>query len=423
MTDPTRQVKITNLADVHSERMRWAWAGILPLNSTTLFGGRGDVGKSTFALHIAGLATHGRLDGDLHGIPVDVLIVSHEDPLAAIVKPRAIANGVDVTRLHHFAIEDQEVGGVTVPKLPLDALALREAIRTTNARIVIVDPVTSTLEGDNDKVHDVRAVLDTLAAIGEEMGVTFICIAHFRKGTSGSASDFISGSHAYRDAVRALLLFARDKEAGETVVSLEKGNYTNVAPNFAYRIDPTTVDTDDGDRTSVGRIVMLGTTDRSVADVVAAEGGPNYGALRADILAFIRHAPGAVSTAEILAEFPEPEFKATTIRSNLSRLAKAGAVTTPIRGFYSTPHQPQMASGSGDPEASTADVAPPSRAATSATTATSTPDIAHVADVAPPRARGSATFNDDEPGYCRHGVTLGGRCSRCGGVAEVRDVA
>lgn len=408
MTTEPRKARITNVADVKSERMRWFWEGILPLSGVAVVGGRGDVGKTTFSLYLSGLATHGTLEGDLYGTPIDVLIVSHEDPLATIVKPRAIANGVDVTRLHHFAIEARDIGGTVVPKLPLDALALRKAIRETGARLVIVDPVTSTLEGDNDKVADVRAVLDTLATIGEEMGVTFICIAHFRKGTSGAASDFISGSHAYRDGPRAVLLFARDKEANETVVTLEKGNYTNGAPNFAYRIDSVIVDTDDGERTEVGRIIMLGNTDRSVADVVAMDATPHFGQIRGDILAFIRNAPRPVSTTEILAAFPEPDYKATTVRSNLSRLASSGLVTTPMRGVYST------ATRTGD-IAAVPDVAPPSRDVTNATSATNNRDVAHVADVAPPRARGSATLVD--PGYCPHGVTVGERCSRCGGVA------
>lgn len=333
----SRSARLTSFGSVRTARQRWFWRGVMPLGGVSLLAGRGDVGKSTFALHLAGQATHGTLEGDLAG-PTDVLLVSHEDPLATVVVPRAVANGVDLRRMHHLAIEAESRGGATVPKLPLDADLLRDAIERTRAGLVIFDPITSTLDGDNDKVRDVRAVLDTLALIGEETGATIAAIAHFRKGSAGSSSDFLSGSHAYRDSARAVILFARDREEGDVVMSLDKGNYSKGDWNLSYRLDSAKVATDDGDETEVGRVVVLGATERSVASVVAQENAGQYGELRTELLSFILAAPGAVSTKEIMAEFSEPEYRRATVAMNLSRLVKTGKVDQPIRGQYQKPN-------------------------------------------------------------------------------------
>ncbi|WP_448005325.1 AAA family ATPase [Agromyces bauzanensis] len=394
-----RRSKVTRLSDIAPKRLKWAWQDVIPLDAVTLVGGRGDVGKSTFCLYLGGLVTRGLLEGDLYGKPADVLLVSHEDPLAEIVVPRAIANGVDLMRFHHLRIESEEAGGATVPKLPLDADLLREAIKDSGARLVIIDPVTSTLDGDNDKVRDVRAVLDTLATIGGELGVTFVVIAHFRKGSSGSASDIVSGSHAYRDSVRAMLLFARDKEAGETVVSLDKGNYTKDEPNFAYRMDSADVEVADG-TTSVGQVVMLGATQRSVAEIIANE-SERFGELRTELLEYIRKAATIVTTKEILEEFSEPEYKRGTVTAALSRLVKSGHLDASVRGQYKANAAP-LPGGAGS-AASAANHAGEAQGTVIASSVARGTNAALAAVATPPRGGAANRFQDD-PGYCRrHG--------------------
>jgi hypothetical protein len=64
-----------------------------------------------------------------------------------------------------------------------------------------------------------------------------------------------------------LFLFAADDESGSTVVSQDKGNYGPGQESFAFRLEPVTVATDDGD-TSVARVVDLGASKISVDDVI-----------------------------------------------------------------------------------------------------------------------------------------------------------
>ena len=85
---------------------------------------------------------------------------------------------------------------------------------------------------------DVRRSLDPLAATAQELGIAIIGILHFNKG-GGYASDKVSGSHAFRDTVRSLILVAKDDETGECVVTLDKSSYTpQQGASYKYTLAP-----------------------------------------------------------------------------------------------------------------------------------------------------------------------------------------
>ena len=72
------------------------------------------------------------------------------------------------------------------------------------------------------------------------------------------------GSAAFGNVARAALGFARDTEAedGSCVISQAKNNLGRLdLPSLRYRIDPASVDTDEGPA-EVGKLIMLGESDR-----------------------------------------------------------------------------------------------------------------------------------------------------------------
>jgi hypothetical protein len=128
------------------------------------------------------------------------------------------------------------------------------------------------MNGDLNREADVRAAVDALARVAEATQSVVAFIRHFGKG-GGHASDKMSGSHAFRDAVRSVFLFAADDD--RVIVTQDKGNYAPPGDeSFAFRLDNVRVDTKDGP-TEVARVVDLGTSDTSVGDVInrAVDGG------------------------------------------------------------------------------------------------------------------------------------------------------
>jgi len=266
----SRELILTPAALIPTKRQRWLWQDIIPLGTVTAFAGRGGEGKSTFALHVAASAYRGELPGDLHGIPVTTLIVSHEDDWGRIMNPRLIAAGASLDHVYQLTVRMTIDGSTheTVPALPLDIALIRQAVHETGARILIIDPITSTIGGDLYKLADVRRALDPLVQLAQELDIAVVAIMHFAKG-AGNASDKIAGSHAFRDVMRSTLLFATDDETEHRILTVDKGSYSrSQGQSYAFRLRSVDVPTDDGDMTNVAKVEFLGDSDLSVSDII-----------------------------------------------------------------------------------------------------------------------------------------------------------
>lgn len=270
-----RRLKLTRADTIRSKRQRWLWQDRIPAGTTTIFGGIGGEGKSTFALHIAAQTNGGTLEGDMQGQPVSVLIVSHEDDWGTVMVPRLKAAGADLSRIYHLQVEStmDEYTHETVPALPMDLRLIENALEQTGAKLIIFDPITSAIDGDPNKTKEVRRAVDPVSKLAQDHEVTVIAIMHFNKG-GGRAEDKLSGSHSFRDIARSVLLFATDKETGQRVVTFNKGNYSKMQGNsFAFNLVSTSIDTDDGEQAEVARIEYLGETDLDVETIINRELG------------------------------------------------------------------------------------------------------------------------------------------------------
>lgn len=400
---PARSLALRSLSTVASKATKFLWAKMIPQSAVTLCAGRGGTGKSSFLIWLAAQLNKGVLPGELFGTKAPVLYVSHEDSLDEVVAPRADANGVNREMFYSLGINSREVGGVTVPNLPEDMPLIRQAIEQTGAKLLIIDPITSTLSGgDNDKMADVRRVMDPLNAMAAELSVAVIGIAHFRKG-GGSASDLISGSHAWRDAARAVMLFARDDDADATVMTLEKINSGEAGKSFRYRLDIIQQMTDEGAMTDVARVVWEGDSAVSVAELINHESEKQkQGGLANDLLEFIRSFNGrAVSSTDIQAHFAKEDVKANTVNANLKRLVGRGLIEKPAYGQYQAVIRTQ---------AEESDTSRARMGVTPVTPVTLQPKVTGVTPSTPLRAQGAVTITEQgvDPTHC---TVCGGKLS------------
>ncbi len=332
---PERGLALRGLGSVSSKRTRFLWDKMIPQSAVSIAAGRGGTGKSSFMIWLAAQINNGTLPGELAGEKNTVLYVSHEDSLEEVVVPRADANGVDREMFFSLGIASKELDGVVVPRLPEDLPIIRQAIAQTGAKLLIIDPITSTLAGgDNDKMADVRMVMDPLNAMAAELGIAVIGIAHFRKG-GGNQSDLISGSHAWRDAARCVMLFARDDDADATVLTLEKINSGEAGKSFRYRLDIIQQITDEGTFTDVARVVWEGESVTSVGDLINHESSNKQGGLADEILEHLMAFDGrAVPMKDIVSHFAIGDVKPNTVRQNLKRLVTRGKAESPAYGQY-----------------------------------------------------------------------------------------
>lgn len=264
-----RRVILTDAATVTIERPTFLGEPMLPTGVITLIAGRAGVSKSTLSINYAAMVTRGTLPGDYKGRPQNVVFSAIEDG-KGMQAARLMAAGADMSRVRFLDMADTLNGtslesGVRIPE---DLDLVRDALQQCDAKLWVIDPITSAMAGDTNKRDDVRGALDPLAALARDLDITVVGILHFNKG-GGYASDKISGSHAFRDTVRSLILVARDDETHDCIATLDKSSYTpSAGASWVYSLVSRDVAAAGGLTMSVPVVAGLMPTERTVGEII-----------------------------------------------------------------------------------------------------------------------------------------------------------
>lgn len=256
------------------KRMKWLWNERIPQGVVTVLAGDPGKGKSTLLLDMAAKLSNGKLEGEYLGVGVSTIVIANEDPFYEVVIPRLIAAGADLSRIIRPDPErfDQsslldEYMGYFEEKLS----------RNRNIKFVILDPLSSMMTAAQ-RDHGgaaLRKMLTKLFAMAQKFGVTFMCNAHFRKGSSGDPMQRIHGSVELGAVARAgLAVEVNDGEEHRPrktfLLSQIKSNYGSMElPSIVYALSKTNAgrDFEDGGEIETSKVDFLGYADRSVQDV------------------------------------------------------------------------------------------------------------------------------------------------------------
>lgn len=235
-----------NLSSVETQRLLWLWQGRFACGKLNMLAGDPGHGKSTVTLDIAARTTIGACwpDGQAN-IAGDVILLSAEDDPGDTIKPRFEAAGGNSEKCHIFeatlrydAESDKE--NESFFSLSSDLDALKELIEHTQARLVIIDPISAYLGGvDSHKNAEIRSILGPLANMASETGCCILAVSHLNKSTA-SAQYRVMGSLAFSAAARSTWVTAKDKDNPARRLLLPVKN--NLAPDtggLAYSIQPS----------------------------------------------------------------------------------------------------------------------------------------------------------------------------------------
>lgn len=275
----TRKLKLTRASEIEIKPVIWAWKengrGRIPSGALVAAAGREGTGKSSFGTWMTAGITTGSLPGAFDGTPYNVIGVAVEDSWEHTIAGRLKAAGANMNRVFRVDVEVSEDEFSTI-NLPHDFDMLEQAIVENDVKLVVLDPLISTIGAtvDTHKERSVRTVLDPLARMADRTGCVMLGICHFGKGAGTDASSLITGSGAFKNVPRAIFGFAVDNEDGvrimtQTKNSLGRSDY----PSLSYRIEEATVLTSTGELAEVARFVFDGISDRSVEDVLSKNGG------------------------------------------------------------------------------------------------------------------------------------------------------
>ena len=183
------ELRLINMENVAVEQVEWLLYPFIPYGKVTIIQGDPGEGKTTMVLQIIAKLTIGEpvlpiteeeeITAEQTREPVNVIYQTAEDGLGDTIKPRLLAAGADCSKV--LVIDDSE--------LPLTMLdeRLEQAIRQTNARLVVLDPIQSFLgaEVDMHRANEIRPLMKRVSVLAEKYHCAIVLIGHMNKNSTG----------------------------------------------------------------------------------------------------------------------------------------------------------------------------------------------------------------------------------------------
>lgn len=229
-------LRVRRASEVRERAIDWMWRHMIARDELTIIAGFGSAGKTTLCLSLAAIVSRGQPFPDGTRAPRGgVLVIEGEDDIETVTKPRLIAAGADLDRVH---IVDQTRDMLT-------PVVLDDAARgVEDLRLVVLSPLRRLIR-DNQASNDiVRERLEPLIGWAKARHVGMIGVMHPQKGNRSASADALAGSAAYTELSRMVHLAGVDETDPETDLALRRRELrvikTNNAPpgiRYGYRID------------------------------------------------------------------------------------------------------------------------------------------------------------------------------------------
>jgi len=198
------KIKIYTFDEIEAEEINWLWKPYIALGKITVIQGDPGTGKTTLALAIAALISKNRRmpTGRSNAISGNVIFQSGEDSLRDTIKPRLVACKADCSKI---AFMESDCG--------LNLKDFEDAITSTNARLVVIDPLQAFLSANQDitSTKNMRPFLRELGNAAERTGAAVIIIGHMNKNDRAKGIYRGLGSIDITAAARSVLLIGKRK--------------------------------------------------------------------------------------------------------------------------------------------------------------------------------------------------------------------
>jgi putative DNA primase/helicase len=148
---------VVRLSDVEPEPVHWLWEGYVARGKVNLFAGDPGLGKSWATLDLSARVTVGGETPDRQHIMEQgaVVLLTAEDGLADTVRPRIDVQGGNAHMVHVLDGINGADGHDRLPSLVEDIHHLEQVVTSTEAHLVIVDPLNA-YTGRTDSHTDAR---------------------------------------------------------------------------------------------------------------------------------------------------------------------------------------------------------------------------------------------------------------------------
>lgn len=293
-------LKLINMDEVTTVPVKWLWKPYIPFGKITIIQGDPGEGKTTLALAVAAALSCGKmLPGDTEPRePMNIIYQTAEDGLADTIKPRLEAANADCS--HILVIDESK------EELSMNDERIEEAIKLTNAKLVILDPIQAYIGANVDmhRANEIRPVMAKLGRIAETYGCAVVLIGHMNKASGQKCAYRGLGSIDIPAVARSLLIVGKLKnDPSKRVMSHAKSSLAQNGQSLVFQINEHS------------GLEWCGTIDLT-ADQFLEDGGTSVSKLESakqfllDILA-----DGAKSQKEIQSAAEEMDFGNRTLKS------------------------------------------------------------------------------------------------------------
>ncbi len=270
---------VIRAADIVAEKQEWLWLGKIPGGSATLFAGQPGCGKSTVLIDIIARTTTGRdwPDGVKNTAgQKDVLFAVSEDDIARTVKPRLMAAGADMSRVHFIRgvkMEVKEGKSTSYTSFQLDSnlTLLKDSLKAhPDVALVAFDPISAFFgNADPNKDKEIRPVMERINKACEKTAAAFVAIIHHNKRSDADSISKILGGSSVIGVARAAWSFSKNPDnPDERVMGHVKGNLSKSTSGMKYRIVEKEIDLPSGEKTSMSCIEWLEETKDTANDIM-----------------------------------------------------------------------------------------------------------------------------------------------------------
>jgi archaellum biogenesis ATPase FlaH len=328
----------TLLSTVEPESIEWLWKGYIPLGKLTIVEGDPGLGKSSILLDLAARVSSGAaMPDETIALPKasGVVLVMNEDGLADTIRPRLERVQADLTRIVSVSyIPSVDASTQTPYERPFilaeDLAVLERAVRSYNAKLVVIDPVMAVLGGkDTYKDNEVRSFLAPLVELSKRHNFACVLVRHLTKGSGDNPLYRGGGSIAFMGLARAAMMVVSDpNDSSKCILYPIKNNLSKLAPALSF-----SVTSDEATNDPRSYILWHGTSPHTLQDLMSPASTDKPGNLRQDILSILKERyPVALMVQEIQEAFPE--VKANTLCVTLKRMVEDKQIEKSARGTY-----------------------------------------------------------------------------------------
>ena len=233
MTQKQTDLRLIRMSEVEIQEVQWLWHPYIPRGKLTIIQGNPGEGKTTLALWLAALCSRGQaLPGMDANESINILYQTAEDGLGDTIKPRLMSAGADLARV--LCIDETE------RSLSLLDSRIEQAVKSTNAKLLILDPLQGYLgrNVDMNRANEIRDVLKRLTIIADQTGCAIVLIGHLNKAVGANSAYRGLGSMDFRAAARSVLLVGRmRKDPHVRVIVHDKSSLAPEGKSIAFSID------------------------------------------------------------------------------------------------------------------------------------------------------------------------------------------